>query len=423
MKLLRSAVDRVVAVVLVLAIAVVIATVLVWPLPTSRDAFIAFAALFALTLLSTTLALKITEGGTTTAMEFLPLLSGIILLGPSAAVLLTAAAKSISQTVLHRKPPKKAVFNVAQVVLGIGAAGIVFHLLGGRADLYVLPFIQTIGPFLAAAITLFAVNALCVTFVISAAESRSFGEVWQQIFASIIWFDVAISPLSYVVAVLYVNYGAVTLVLAVVPIVGLRYSYGVNLELKQLNRDLLRVLIKALEERDPYTSGHSVRVAEHAKAISSKLGLSNKRTRNIETAALLHDIGKIDTDFNAILRNTGELTDDQVALIQEHPRRGVELIGSIRSLDSSVLDCVLHHHERWDGEGYPDGLQGDNIPIGARIIMVADTIDAMSTIRPYRDALDDDVIRKELRKYSGSQFDPEVVKAALESETIWPTSK
>lgn len=140
--------------------------------------------------------------------------------------------------------------------------------------------------------------------------------------------------------------------------------------------------------------------------------------RDIETAALLHDIGKIDKAYRDILEQPGPLSASQKDLIRQHPERGVSLLKSIRSLDPAVLHYVKHHHERFDGGGYPDGLAGEDIPIGARIIMVSDTIDAMMTERPYRDSCSPDEIERELEEYAGVQFDPEVVDAALEAGVI-----
>lgn len=393
-----------------------------YPPTFTRESYLAFGALFALALLSTALALKITEGGTTTSMDFLPELGAILLLGPGGAVILTAATELLSQSLLHRKAPEKVLYNTSQFTCSVGLAGLAYVALGGNPSLTELPF-STFPPFLVAAIIFFVCNSAAVAHIISLSENAPFSEVWQRSFGSILLFDIAISPLAYLVALLYVRFGAATLVLAVVPIVGLRYSYGVNLELKQLNRDILRVLIKALEGRDPYTSGHSVRVAEYAKTLANDIDLGQRKVRLIETAALLHDIGKIDAAYMEILRNPGRLTPRQTDLIRQHPERGVELLSSIRRLDSAVLDYVRHHHERWDGTGYPGGLAGEDIPIGSRIIMVADTIDAMSTARPYRDPLPDRVIREELSEHAASQFDPSVVEAALESDEIWPLDR
>jgi putative nucleotidyltransferase with HDIG domain len=226
------------------------------------------------------------------------------------------------------------------------------------------------------------------------------------------------SSLAYLIAYLYVVWGAISLLAAIVPIIGLRYTYGVNIELQRLNQDLLRVLIRTLEARDKYTSGHSLRVSERSAAIARELGLRPKMVRAIETGALLHDIGKIDLAYGEILRQAGPLTPEQRELIRAHPDKGVEIVSAVRSLDPTILGCIRHHHEWFDGSGYPTGIAGEDIPIGGRIIMICDSVDAMMTDRPYRKALTVEEVRKELLRNSGSQFDPVVIEAALKSGAL-----
>lgn len=381
--------------------------------------FLALGVLLFLTIVGYTLSFRITEKGSTTDLNYLLELGAVLLLGPQGALLLAFLTGVISLGVISRKPWIKTTFNVAQYTLAAGLSGLIYIALGGHPtlDKAQFHFTSSVLPFLGAAATYFLVNSIAVTWIIAFSERKTLRKVWKRLANINILVDVLSSPLAFLIPWLF-YWNAVAVFLAIVPVIGLRYSYGINIELQQLNRDLLRALIKTLEAQDPYTSGHSIRVAERARAIASKLGLSGRRVRLIETGALLHDIGKIGTEFSRILRQKGPLTPRQRELIRSHPSRGVEIIQSIRALDPVVLECVRHHHERIDGTGYPDGLAGTAIPLGARIIMVADTIDAMLTARPYRDALPVSVVRDELRKYSGSQFDAEVVQAALAAEVL-----
>jgi len=244
-------------------------------------------------------------------------------------------------------------------------------------------------------------------------EKQPFIDVWKDMTGGLIVFDFIMSLLGVGIAYFYVSTGWPVLVLTVIPLFGLRYSYGVTYELKQLNTDLLELFVRTIEAQDPYTSGHSVRVSKAAKLIGRALRCGNRELDNIEKAALLHDIGKIDVVYGEILRQKGPLSPEQRDLIRAHPDRGVEIIRSIRSLPTEVLECVRFHHERWDGTGYPVGLNGKDIPRGARIIMVCDTIDAMTTARPYRDPLPLSVVREELKKHRGTQFDPQIVDTVL----------
>lgn len=374
---------------------------------------VAFFTLLALAVLGGLLALRITDAGSSTSVEFLPQLGAIPLLGPFGAVILTFVTQLFTEFLVLKKPYEKAAFNSAQMTLSVAVASFLYVLFGATPSLDELRIADTFPPFLVAVAGFFAINTVSVSYIIALSEAKPFTEVWQQAAGTIIVFDFAMSPLAYLVAFLYVSWSPVALLAVVIPIIGLRYSYGVNIQLQQLNQDLLRVLVKTLEARDPYTSGHSIRVAERAKKIAHSLRLKPKDSRIIETAALLHDIGKIDLAYGEILRQAGPLTPVQRELIHAHPDKGVEIIQSVRSLAPEILQCVRHHHEWVDGNGYPLGLAGDDIPLGARIIMISDSIDAMLTDRPYRSALTIDEVRQELIRNQGTQFDPQLVEVVL----------
>ena len=411
----NDAVKRVVFIAAALAVIVVIFTTVLFPPPLSRDWLVAYATFLALALFSGRFALERTEGGTRTSLNFVAELGAMLVTGPTGAITLTCISHLTSQFIFYGKEPRKAFYNTAQTVLSVALASFGFLLLGGEPHLDHFDLNAVVFPFLGAVALYFTFNSFAVSYIVSISESISLKEVLRRLAggAGIILLDAAMSCLALLVAFLYLEWGPTVLLLAVIPIIGLRYTYGTNLELEQLNADLLRVLIKALEAQDPYTSGHSVRVAERSKLIADELGLPHKQIRNVEIAALLHDIGKIDVAYHDILKQEGPLTEEQRELIREHPKRGVDIVKSVRSLDQEVLAYIKHHHERVDGNGYPDGISKEEIPLGARIIMVSDTIDAMLTKRPYRDALPLKVVREELRTQAGTQFDKEVVRAAF----------
>lgn len=375
---------------------------------------LAFFTLLALAILGAAVGLKITEGGSTTTMEFLPQLGAIPLLGPFGAALLTLVNSLFADFLLASKPTKKAVFNTAQFVLAVSVGGSLYVAFGATPSLVDIDFARTFPQFVVAGVAYFAVNTVSVSYAIAISEGQAFREVWSRAAGSVIVFDLAMSSLGYLVAFLYVQWGPVALLAIIVPIIGLRYSYGVTIQLQQLNQDLLRVLVKTLEARDRYTSGHSVRVAERSRRIAQALGVPRRRIQLIETAALLHDVGKVDLAYGEILRQAGPLTPAQRELIHAHPDKGAEIIRAIRSLDREIVRCVRHHHEWYDGSGYPLGIAGEDIPLGARIIMISDSIDAMLTDRPYRSALSVAEVEQELVRNSGTQFDPEIVEVALE---------
>src|SRR5688500_15615433 len=178
-------------------------------------------------------------------------------------------------------------------------------------------------------------------------------------------------------------------------------------------------MVKSIEARDPYTSGHSRRVQDYSMMIARALGLGEREVQSIGRAALLHDIGKIHEKYGPILRKAERLTAEEWNTMREHPSDGAELIATMTPL-RELVTAVRHHHENWDGTGYPDGLVGELIPLAARIIRFADTIDAMTTARPYRPSLTAAEVRGEIVRCRGSQFDPGLVDRLL-SSPAWKT--
>jgi HD-GYP domain-containing protein (c-di-GMP phosphodiesterase class II) len=176
---------------------------------------------------------------------------------------------------------------------------------------------------------------------------------------------------------------------------------------------VIEALLETVEKRDTYTRGHTRRVTGHSVAIGQGLGLARTDMENLRLAAMLHDIGKIGIS-DRVLQKDGALTQEEFEAIRCHPVYGAEILQHIRKLHS-VLPGVRHHHERYNGTGYPGGLKGSDIPVIARIIAVADTFDAMVTDRPYRKGLTARAAFEELRRQRGIQFDPAVVGVFLES--------
>lgn len=177
----------------------------------------------------------------------------------------------------------------------------------------------------------------------------------------------------------------------------------------ELVSSLVRSMTSALDAKDRYTSGHSDRVAKMSVAIAEHLGLDQETIDTIQLGGLLHDIGKIGVD-DTILNKPGKLTEEEFEHIKQHPQFGCDILGGIRQLDK-ILPIVLHHHENWDGTGYPHGLAETEIPLTARVLAVADAYDAMSSNRPYRDGLPDEKIDGILLEGAGSQWDATVVDA------------
>ncbi|PKL51435.1 MAG: two-component system response regulator [Nitrospira bacterium HGW-Nitrospira-1] len=183
------------------------------------------------------------------------------------------------------------------------------------------------------------------------------------------------------------------------------------MELEDLYNNLILAFVNAIDAKSRWTKGHSERVSRYAVSIAKEMGLDKKEIEDLRIAALLHDIGKIGT-YDVVLNKPDKLTADEVALIKTHPVKGEEILRPIKQL-RHILPAIRSHHEKMDGSGYPDRLKGDNIPLLAKILCVADSVDAIISDRPYRPAYGREYSVSELKKCNGTQFDPEVVKAFI----------
>jgi putative nucleotidyltransferase with HDIG domain len=170
-------------------------------------------------------------------------------------------------------------------------------------------------------------------------------------------------------------------------------------------------LVAAIETTDGYAYGHSLREAAYAAALADEMGLPPQQVENIRRGALLHDIGKVFVS-ERILRKSDELTDEEFESVRKHSALGAGVLSEVQAL-KDVARIVRHHHERFDGSGYPDGLADDRIPLGARVVAVVDAFGAMTTDRPYRKAMSVEEAVAELERHAGDQFDPRVVEAFL----------
>jgi len=179
-------------------------------------------------------------------------------------------------------------------------------------------------------------------------------------------------------------------------------------DFQELFLGVIKTLVNIIETKDEYTRGHSERVTKISLAIGKALGLDKKEIETLHVSALLHDIGKIAIP-EEILKKPGKLTLEEFSIIKKHPTIGTELVKELKNFDE-ISKGILYHHERFDGHGYPSGASGKDIPFNARIIAIADSFDAMTSNRPYRERLNDQNAIDEINRNRGKQFDAEIVK-------------
>lgn len=387
------------------------------PVPVAREvnAVIVLAALAAVAELLAFALPRSSHG----SIAFIPYLAAVMI-APSWPTICAAGIARCFTEIITRRDNLKRAFNVAQITVTLSVAVAIYRLLGGAGMLSdgIAGLRDTTVasglPAVAAFVVSFAVNQLLVHGVVSIAEGVGIRSVWKENGPSGLALDVLASPVVFVFAWVFAEFGPMAAFAAWAPILGLRHLSTTTLELERTNQELLELMVKSIEARDSYTSGHSRRVRDYAEQIARVVGLADRDVTRVSKAALLHDVGKIHEKYAPILAKADKLSPDEWHLMQQHPQDGAELVGTMTRL-RELIPAIRHHHEQWDGGGYPDGLAGEAIPVEARIIALADTIDAMTSERPYRPALTVDEVRKEVQRCRGRQFDPHLVDALLDS--------
>ena len=195
------------------------------------------------------------------------------------------------------------------------------------------------------------------------------------------------------------------------PLLLARHGWKLYVDSINQQQRLVDALNASMEARDPYTSGHAKRVSEYAMMIASEMGVNSRDIYTLQRGALLHDVGKVGVSDTVLLK-PGKLTPEEREHIEAHPVIGANITTQVK-FDKEIIDMVHHHHERYDGNGYPDKLKGEEISRNARILAVADTLDAMLSDRPYRKGMEEERALTLIREASGTQFDPQVVEALM----------
>jgi HD superfamily phosphohydrolase YqeK len=408
---LSPRVTRIVEVVAVGALVALAAFVALGPVPSPQE-WRAAAFFSGFGIIAAALTYR-TSQATLGTISFLPYLSAAIL-APNIAALITVLVSTLVAEIVLRRPFVKLVFNISQHVFATAAGIVVYVGLGGRSALDHSPSVL---PFLALVLTYFVLNKLAVSTVVAASDGTPTKQHWIRSMRGSAMYDALAFPLILFFGIAYSKLGPGWSAILALPMLGIRQLYRTVFALQKVNEELLQLMVASIEARDPYTSGHSQRVARYARLIARAAGMSTKLAERTEVAALLHDVGKIHEEFAVILRKPGRLTDDEFEVMKTHPAKSADLVSKVSHF-ADLVPAVRAHHEAWDGRGYPQRLRGQDIPLAARVIALADTIDAMTTSRPYRDALSADDVRAELSREAGRQFDPAICERLL-SPAMW----
>jgi hypothetical protein len=345
-------------------------------------------------------------------------LAAVVLLGPAAAALVGVI--SVFSLRRHLMLAER-LFNGAMYALSGYAAGSAYVALGGTVGrLGPHPAHPVIWPFAAAAAVDVITNhgLLWGALQLSNREGRPRDRVRvESSLPLLLASDLGYAALGLLIAALWTVTYEFAAVLVLVPLFVARWAMAQFAEQQRAYSATMEALCQAVETKDFYTRGHSERVSRGSGMIAREIGMRPDRADAIRYAGMLHDVGKLGVPTK-VLQKDGPLTEEEYAAIQLHPMRGLEIVREIGFLDEA-LTGIMHHHERIDGKGYPMGLAADEIPEFARVIAVADAFDSMTSTRSYRKARGVPEAVRELRKGSGSQFDPALVDAfisALERE-------
>jgi putative nucleotidyltransferase with HDIG domain len=341
------------------------------------------------------------------------LMSALVIIGGPAEVGIASAFGFTTLKGMRRVPLVRHLFNAAELSLSSTLAGLTFQAIvqGPVTDAsQIVP--GALLPILGATAVQFLVNTGLVAMVVAILRGGKLKNVWRAQFTNLLRGYIAFAVLGMILAALYLEMGAASVIFLLVPLLVARNAFQSAVEMETAYEATVRSMIKAIEAKDPYTRGHAERVAKLSEMTARAYGLSAEQCRVIRYIALMHDIGKLGVSTK-ILAKPGKLTDEEYEHMKQHPIRGYEIVSEIDFLKQAAETAVRHHHERMDGRGYPDGLAGEEIPEIARIVMVCDAFDSMTSTRVYRKAKGIEDALVELHRCVGTQFDP-VALAALE---------
>lgn len=334
----------------------------------------------------------------------------VLTLEPATAICASTLGVVTGQ-LLQRTTWSGLVFNSGQVVLQVAAAAGIMAAFGWNPSDPAFSNPRFLPVMALAMAVIFLINTVLVSCVIGLQARIVPWLVWRDTIST----DLLIEQVSQfalgVVAALVVSVQILILPLLVAPGVMIYVSSSRKSQLQFQTEEAIKTLADLVDRRDPYTADHSRRVAVIAREVATQLSLSPEEITLIERAARVHDLGKLVIDLS-VLNKSEPLTADEWRQFRRHPADGANILTWFPEFRRSTT-YVRHHHERWDGKGYPDGLAGSEIPLGARILAVADSLDAMSSARPYRAPLSADAILNEFREYRDIQWDANVVDALL----------
>ncbi|MDE3111909.1 MAG: HD-GYP domain-containing protein [Chloroflexota bacterium] len=302
--------------------------------------------------------------------------------------------------------PLGTLYNRSNYLISGYAGWSAAHMFGGASPSDPLAIV---GRIVAAGVAFTVVNQTLAVSMAALRTRQSLSRVWALSSANVLASLAAQIPLGWLMAEVAVEVGLWAAFMVMIPLQLARYSMSKYTEMRELFFGSISALSQAIDAKDGFTRGHADRVSRIAGAIAREMGIPEREIEQIELAALLHDIGKIGVEDRILLKPT-RLEPDERTLMHHHTVYGAAILEPSTAL-RPLVPLVLHHHENYDGTGYPDGLKGEEIPLGSRVIIVADAYEAMTSDRVYRKAPGHERAMEQLHRFKGAQFDPRVVRA------------
>ncbi len=352
------------------------------------------------------------RGGSVT-VSFATIAASVLLFQP---LIVIGIAVSYELYLLIKDQPRiKHIFNISQLATSTGIAALLYQQLSPTTSNLSLNHFTA---YIASVIVFFILNSAFVTLILALVQEEKPLNVWRLNLKWSALTFLSMAPLGGLIAVIYINIGFWGLVLFLLPLILARHSFQTYMNMRQTFLDTIKSLSVAIDAKDPYTKGHSSRVADYVVSLARELKWPEDRVEFIQYISLIHDVGKVAVPED-ILKKSSLLSKEEFAVMKTHSEAGANILKGIKYFSTGV-DIIRHHHERWDGNGYPDKIAGEEIPEGARILAVADAFDAMTSDRPYRKSLSYEVALRELQDCAGTQFDPKIVNAFIK---IYPQIK
>jgi putative nucleotidyltransferase with HDIG domain len=403
-------VARLISITVAVAVVLIAAAIALFPIRPSVGGPLGLTYWVIAALVASAMPVRLPHG-LTVSVGAAPILAATLLGGPLAGAVVALVGTTDEREIRGHVPWYGTLYNHASLAAAASIAGMLFEVLSGAGRAAALAFLAAI----VASAAYFTISSLLAVLAVAVRTGVSMRTVWAQDLGGVAANLVGLAPIAWLMATVFQlpdGVGWWATALFVVPLFTTRLAYARYVETRELFEQTIEALAKAVDARDVYTRNHSSRVSHIAEAMCRAMRLPESEIEKIKWAGLLHDVGKIGIRDNILLKE-GPLDREERILMNQHPTIGAEIVAPATQL-AAEAPLIRAHHEWFNGSGYPDGIDALNIPLGARILTIADAYEAMTSSRPYRKTpLTHEQAAEQLTSFAGIQFDPDIVPVLL----------